>query len=137
MIALIIVSVVVFALGWIMGFETNNQLAVDLLFYWAYAMVALALIGIVIIGGWVGIKNDKKFLIKALSVIGGVAVICLLVYLLSPGAPAVGIADQPSQGTLRLTDTVLNLTYLTGAVAILAIVVGEFVKGIRNKRDAK
>ena len=52
-------------------------------------------------------------------------------------APAVGMAQQPSASTLKLTDTILNLTYLTGGVAIVSIIVGEVVKGIRNKRDAK
>ena len=108
-----------------------------MLFYWTYAMVAVAIFSIVFIGGWIGIKNDKKFLVKVLSVLGGAVVICLAVYFLSPGAPAVGMAQQPSASTLKLTDTILNLTYLTGGVAIVSIIVGEVVKGIRNKRDAK
>ena len=134
MIGLLLVSVGVAIFGWAKSFD---DLSVDLLFYWAYVMVAVALIGIVFIGGWISIKNDKKFLVKALCVLGGVAAICVAVYLLSPGAPAIGIADQPSAGTLKLTDTVINLTIVAGVVAILAIVVGEVYNAIRNKREAK
>ena len=134
MIGLLLVSVGVAIFGWAKGFD---PLSVDLLFYWAYVMVAVALIGIVFIGGWISIKNDKKFLVKALCVLGGVAAICVAVYLLSPGAPAIGIADQPSASVLKLTDTVINLTIVAGVVAILAIVVGEVYNAIRNKREAK
>ena len=134
MIGLLLVSVGVAIFGWAKNFD---DLSVDLLFYWAYVMVAVALIGIVFIGGWISIKNDKKFLVKALCVLGGVAVICVAVYLLSPGAPAIGIADQPSASVLKLTDTVINLTIVAGVVAILSIVVGEVYNAIRNKREAK
>lgn len=134
---LLVIGVVDFLFGWIYGFEKNNSLAVDLLFYWTYAMVAVALVSIIFIGGAIGIKNDKKFLVKVLCVVGGAAAICVVVYLLSPGAPAVGIAEQPEQGTLKLTDTILNLTYLAGAAAILAIIAGEIIASVRNKKSAK
>ena len=115
---LVSVAVAVFA-----AVKDFNDPSVNMLFYWTYAMVAVAILSIVFIGGWIGIKNDKKFLVKVLSVLGGAVVICLAVYFLSPGAPAVGMAQ--------------HLTYLTGGVAIVSIIVGEVVKGIRNKRDAK
>ena len=129
---LVSVAVAVFA-----AVKDFNDTSVNMLFYWTYAMVAVAILSIVFIGGWIGIKNDKKFLVKVLSVLGGAVVICLAVYFLSPGAPAVGMTQQPSASTLKLTDTILNLTSLTGGVAIVSIIVGEVVKGIRNKRDAK
>ena len=45
--------------------------------------------------------------------------------------------EQPSKSTLKLTDTILNLTYLVGGLTILSIIVGEIVAGIRNKKQAK
>lgn len=134
MIVLLLVSILITAFAWWKGF---NDLSVNILFYWTYAMVAVAIFSIVFIAGWVGVKNDKKFLVKVLSVVGGTALVCAVVYFLSPGSPAIGIAQQPSQSTLKLTDTILNLTYLISAVAILSIVVGTIVEGIRNKREAK
>ncbi|MBP5740365.1 MAG: hypothetical protein J6W59_01240, partial [Bacteroidales bacterium] len=115
----------------------NDAVAVDVLFYWTYAMVGLALLSIICIGGWIGVKNDKKFLWKILLVIGGAAVVVLAVYLLSPGSEALGMLEQPSKATLKLTDTILNLTYLVGGLTILSIIVGEIVAGIRNKQQAK
>ncbi|MBO4469478.1 MAG: hypothetical protein J5740_03725 [Bacteroidales bacterium] len=137
LLALLLLSVVVFIGAWIYGFEKNDGLAVDVLFYWTYAMVAFALGSIIIIGGAIGIKNDKSFLWKILIVLGGAAVVVLAVYLLSPGSEALGMLEQPSKSTLKLTDTILNLTYLVGGLTILSIIVGEIVAGIRNKKQAK
>lgn len=131
MIGLLLISVGVSVFAWAKGF---NDQSVELFFYWTYAMVILALIAIVFVGGWIGFKNDKKSLVKVLCVLVGAAALCLVVYLLSPGKPAVGIAEQPSASTLRLTDTILNLTYVVGAASILAIIVGEVVNSIRNKK---
>ncbi len=130
----LLISVVVALYAAIKGF---NDLSVDLLFYWTYAMIAVAVLAIVFVAGAIGIKNDKKFLWKLLAIAGGTVVVCAAVYFLSPGAPAVGLAQQPSDITLKLTDTVLNLTYLISAAAILAVVVGEVSKAIRNKRDTR
>ena len=137
LLGLLVLSVVIFIGAWIYGFERNDAVAVDVLFYWTYAMVGLALASIVCIGGWIGVKNDKKFLWKILAVIGGTAVVVLVVYLLSPGSEALGMLEQPSKATLKLTDTILNLTYLVGGLTILSIIVGEIVAGVRNKKQAK
>ncbi len=130
----LLISVGVALFAFIKGF---NDLSVDLLFYWTYAMIAVAVLAIVFVAGALGIKNDKKFLWKLLAIAGGALVVCAAVYFLSPGAPAVGLAQQPSDTTLKLTDTVLNLTYLISAAAIVAVVVGEASKAIRNKRDTR
>ena len=136
--ALLLLSVAIFVGAWIYGFEKNDGAAVDLLFYWTYAMVVFALGSIIIIGGAIGIKNDKKFLWKILAVLGGAAVVVLVVYLLSPGAEAIGLTEeQPAKSTLKLTDTILNLTYLVGSLTILSIIVGEIVVSVRNKKQAK
>lgn len=137
LLALLVLSIAVFVGAWIYGFEKNDGLAVDVLFYWTYAMVVFALFSIICIGGVIGIKNDKKFLWKLLAVLGGTAVVVLAVYLLSPGAEALGLLEQPSKSTLKLTDTILNLTYLVGAATILSIIIGEIVVSIRNKKQAK
>jgi hypothetical protein len=43
------------------------------------------------------------------------------------------IGEQPDQQTLKLTDTLLNLTYLLAGGAIVSIVVGEVISAVRNK----
>ena len=48
--ALLIVGVVIGVLGFIIGFNTNDAVAVDTLLYWAYVMVGLAVGSIVLVG---------------------------------------------------------------------------------------
>jgi hypothetical protein len=62
-----------------------------------------------------------------------IAAIAAVAYVLAPGTPAVGYLGEPvSDGTLKLTDTVLNLTYFTFGAAILALVVGWIVGATRK-----
>ena len=132
--ALIAISVVLLVLGFIIGFEANGGKLVDVMFYWTYAMIAIALIAVIVFGAWIGFKNNPKSIVKVGIALVVVVVVCGLAYLLAPGKPAVGMLDQPSAGTLKLTDTVLNLTYLAGGLAILSIIVGEIVTSVRNKK---
>ena len=137
MLGLIAVSVIVLIFGWAFGFETSGAIGTDVLIVWTYVMVALAALAIIGFGGYVGYKNDPGFLKKMGIVLGGAIVIVLVVYLLSPGKPAVGMLDQPKHGALKLTDTMINLTYIVGAAAILSIIGGEIYRNIRDKKDAK
>ena len=131
---LIVVSVVLLVWGFAVGFESKNNLPVEVLLKWAYVMVALALIAILIVSLIIGIANNPKILVKYGLVLAGIAVLCLISYLLAKGAPAVGLTtEQPDATTLKLTDTILNLTYITGAASILAIIFGEIVMAFRNK----
>ena len=78
LLALIVLSVAVFAFGWIYGYETNGSVAVDALFIWAYVMLGIALVSIVLVGGVIGVMNDKKFLVKVLGVLAGTAALCAM-----------------------------------------------------------
>lgn len=137
LLALLVISIGVILWAVIYGFDKNNAVAVDVIFYWTYVMLGIAVVSIVFIAGAISIKNDKKFLWKALAVIAGAAVLIGVVYLLSPGSPAAGVLEQPSAQVLKFTDTILNLTYLFVGGAILAIIVGEIVAGVHNKKLAK
>ena len=131
---LIVVSVVLLVWGFAVGFESKNNLPVEVLLKWAYVMVALALVAILIVSLIIGIANNPKILVKYGLVLAGVAVLCLISYVLAKGAPAVGlITEQPSPAKLKLIDSVLNLTYITGAASILAIIFGEIIMAFRNK----
>ena len=134
MVGLIAVSVILLVWGFIAGFESNGGKAVDVMFYWTYIMIALSLIAVVVFGIYIGFKNNPKSIVRLGIGIVAVAAICFVVYLISPGKPAMGMLEQPDQATLRLTDTVLNLTYIAGVCAILAIIAGEIVMSIRNKK---
>ena len=133
LLALFIVGAVFSFYGFAVGFDSNADAPVDNMLYCTYAFAGIALLavvfGVVIIGG---INNPKSLLkmLLGLVVIGGIAAVA---YVLAPGTPAVGYLGEPvSDGTLKLTDTVLNLTYFTFGASILALVVGWIVGAIRK-----
>ena len=132
MVALIIISFSVLIWGFTQGFGGS---AVDTLLYWTYGMLGLALFCVIILGLIVGTKNNPKSLIKIGIILVGVAALCLVAYLLAKGDPAIGYTGVPVTGsTLKLTDTILNLTYIVGAAAIAAIIVGEIRMAIASKK---
>ena len=134
MLGLLAISIILLVWGFIMGFETKEGVATDVLLIWGYVMVALALVATLVFGLWIGVKNNPKML-KKLGIGLGVAVIVVLgAYFLAPGKPAMGMLAQPSASTLKLTDTILNLTYLAGGLAIIAIIAGEVRIAINNKK---
>ena len=131
---LLVLSVALLVWGFMAGFESNGGQAVDAMFYWTYFMLGVALLAIVVLGIVLAALNNPKSLIKLAAVLVGLCAVVAVVYLISPGADAVGLTTaQPDHGTLKLTDTVLNLTYLAGGLAILSIVVGEIIATVRNK----
>ena len=133
LVALFIVGIVFSVYGFIVGFETNGNAPVDNILYCAYAFAAIALLavvlGVVVIGG----INNPKSLLKLVLGLVAIGAIVAVAYVLAPGTPAVGyLGDPVSDGTLKLTDTVLNLTYLTFGASILALVVGWIVGATRK-----
>ena len=136
MLVLILVSVALLVWGFVVGFEANDAKAVDALLTWAYIMIGIALVAVVLVGLFISVKNNPKTLVKLGIGLVAVAAVCFVAYLLAPGSPAVGMVDTanpPSATELKLTDTILNLTYFAGAAAILSIIVGEIVMAVRNK----
>ena len=133
LIALFIVGIVFSVYGFIVGFESNGNAPVDNILYCAYAFAAIAMLavvlGVVVIGG---INNPKSLLKLALGLVA-IAAVVAVAYVLAPGTPAVGyIGDPVSDGILKLTDTVLNLTYFTFGLSILALIVGWIVGAVRK-----
>lgn len=135
MIVLVIVSVVLVIWGSLAGFESNAGKMVDVLLYWTYVMVGIALVAWIVFGTIKAAQNNPKSLIKGLIAIVGIAIICVVAYLIAPGKPAVGYNGLPvTQGTLKLTDTVLYITYFDALCAIVAIVIGEIRMSVANKK---
>lgn len=128
---LILISVVIVVLGFTNEWTSGN---VDMIMNYTYLMVGLALFAVIVVGILVSAMNDPKSLLRLLGVVAGIAVVVGGVYAISSGAPAIGITiDQPSASTLKLTDTVLNLTYIAAGLAIVSIVFGEIYGAIRNR----
>ena len=133
LLALFIVGAVFSFYGFLVGFESNGDAPVDNMLYCAYAYAGIALaavvLGVVVIGG---INNPKSLLKLGLGLVA-IAAIVAVAYVLAPGTPAVGYLGEPvSDGTLKLTDTILNLTYLLFGGALLALVVGWIVGATRK-----
>ena len=130
---LFVVGIVFSFYGFAVGFESNGNAPVDNILYCAYAFAAVAIIavlfGVVVIGG----MNNPKSLLKLALGIVAIAAVVAVAYVLAPGTPAVGyLGDPVSDGTLKLVDTVLNLTYLLFGGAILALVIGWVVGATRK-----
>ncbi len=133
LVALFIVGIVFSVYGFLVGFESNGNAPVDNLLYctYAYAMLAILAVvfGVVVIGG----INNPKTLLKLGAGLVAIAAVVAVAYVLAPGTPAVGYLGEPvSDGTLKLTDTVLNLTYFTFGLSIVALIVGWIVGAVRK-----
>ena len=128
LVALFVIGALLSVLGFAIGFEANGDAPVDIMLYcaYAYALIAIAavLFGVVVVGG----MNEPKSLIKLGVGIVAIAVVVVLAWLLAPGTPAVGYLGEPvSEGTLKLTDTILNLTYLLFGGSLIALVAGWII----------
>lgn len=134
MLVLLLISVAILVWGFIVGFDANGDQPVEVLIYWAYIMIALAVAAWVIVGGIVSIKNNPKSLVKTLILAVVLVGVVAVAYVLAPGNPAFGREGLDTVSTLKLVDTTLNLTYFAGAATIIAIIVGEIRLAITNKK---
>ena len=130
---LFVVGIVFSFYGFLVGFESNGNAPVDNMLYCAYAFalitVAAVVFGVVVIGG----INNPKSLLKLLAGLVAIVAVVAVAYVLAPGTPAVGYLGEPvSDGTLKLTDTMLNLTYFLFGGALLALVAGLVIGATRK-----
>ena len=128
-------SVCVLVWGFLTGFEANDGAATNLLLRWAYIVLGIALEAVVCVGIYIRATTDPKSLVKLGIYVLGAAVLVGIVYLISPGSPAIGYsgAIPPTASELKMTDTILNLAYIVGGLAILSIIAGEVIMAIRKK----
>ena len=130
---LFVVGIVFSFYGFAVGFESNGNAPVDNMLFCAYAFAAITILavvfGVVVIGG----INNPKSLVKLLVGLVAIVAIVAVAYVLAPGTPAVGYLGEPvSDMTLKLTDTMLNLTYLLCGGAVLSLLVGAIVSATRK-----
>ncbi len=130
---LLLIGVAIAVFGIAYGFTTDGGIATDVLLYCAYALVAFAILAVVCLGLYLTIKQNPKGLIKLGIALVAAVVVVGIAYLLAPGTEAVGCSIAVTPGTLKFTDTILNVTYLLCGGAILSIVVGAIISASRNK----
>ena len=128
--------------GWVLGLLGivlgilaffNGGSAIDLLLRYTYVLFIAAVVIWIGLSIFISGKNNPKNLIKAAGVVVGIAVLVVLAYVLPAGAPALNVKTQPTPQWLKLTDTMLLLTYVLGGAAIIAIIVGAVRDAINNK----
>ena len=124
----------------------SRIMSVQLLLWGGYIFAAITLLavifGVVIIGGF----NSPKSLLKLGVGVVAIVVIVVLAIILSPDVKE-SVKDLPLalkdqlllnggqealNGSLRLTDAMLNLTYLLGGGALIALVAGWII-GLTRK----
>ena len=111
----------------------NEGSSVDLLLRYTYFLFFAAVVIWIGLAIFIAGRNNPKNLLKAAVVVVGVAALVVLAYVLSAGAPALNVKTQPTPQWLKLTDTMLLLTYVLGGAAIIAIIVGAVRDAINNK----
>uniref|UniRef100_UPI00402871E6 hypothetical protein n=1 Tax=Candidatus Cryptobacteroides bacterium TaxID=3085639 RepID=UPI00402871E6 len=128
--------------GWVLGLLgivfgilafANEGSSVDLLLRYTYFLFFAAVVIWIGLAIFIAGRNNPKNLLKAAGVVVGVAALVVLAYVLSAGAPALNVKTQPTPQWLKLTDTMLLLTYVLGGAAIIAIIVGAVRDAINNK----
>ncbi len=138
MVALIIISFAILVWGFVTGWPILGEPAnapVNVLLGWSFAMVIIAIACWVILGLIMSIINDPKSLGKIGLALLAAGVLCLVSYLLAKGAEPIAYTGEPvTHTTLKLTDALLNLTYLVGALSIVSIIVGEIKMSSTNKK---
>ena len=128
--------------GWVLGLLgivfgilafVNEGSSVDLLHRYTYFLFFAAVVIWIGLAIFIAGRNNPKNLLKAAGVVVGVTALVVLAYVLSAGAPALNVKTQPTPQWLKLTDTMLLLTYVLGGAAIIAIIVGAVRDAINNK----
>ena len=128
--------------GWVLGLLgivfgilafVNEGSSVDLLLRYTYFLFFAAVVIWIGLAIFIAGRNNPKNLLKAAGVVVGVTALVVLAYVLSAGAPALNVKTQPTPQWLKLTDTMLLLTYVLGGAAIIAIIVGAVRDAISNE----
>ena len=110
----------------------------DIVLFWAYALViaaiVLVVVVLVVVLSIINMAGNKKSL-KKTGILLLIAVVLIGVsYLLASGDPiAVNMEVQPTHATLKMTDTLLNLSYALVVIALLALVWGSVRNLIKNR----
>ena len=134
-IVLLVTSVVLLLVSFPKFNGPGEEGAVALLLNWAYIMLGLALVSVLLVGLVITAFNSPKSLIKILLVAVGVAIVVGVAYLLAPGQQPIaynGPAVSPKD--LALTETVITLAYILGGAAVLSIIVAEVAGIFRGKK---
>ena len=115
------------------GLYTVTTGMLDIVLFWAYALVIAAIVLVVVLS-IINMAGNKKSLKRTGFLLLIAVVLIGLSYLLASGDPiAVNMDVQPTHATLKMTDTLLNLSYALVVIALLALVWGSVRNLIKNR----
>ncbi len=145
---IILISLMVLSLVGIIAFYVENSTGIyaisnlaeamattgilDVLLIWAYVLTFAAIILIIVLSIINMIGNKRSIKRTGFTLILAV-VLVVVSYLLASGDPvAVNLAVPPTEGQLKMTDTLLNMSYILVVVAFVALIWGS-VRKLFNK----
>ena len=106
---------------------------VDGLLWWVYALIVLA-IALILVLACVATFGNKKSLKSTGLVLLLAVVLVVASYFLASGNPvAVNVAEQPTEATFKLTDTILILTYILFVGVIVSLLGGTVMNAIKKR----
>lgn len=111
--------------------SSTNML--DGLLGWTYILLFAAII-LVFVLSIINMAGNRKALKRTGLLLILTIVLVVVSYVLASGDPvAVNLATEPTAGELKMTDTLLNLTYLLMAGSFIALIWGGAKKLIQNR----
>ena len=107
------------------GWEYLVWFRTDIALVWAYVLIMLTLLSAIVFPLINAFSNPRR-LIRLVAVLAGSAVLLVVAYLLSSGAPIdiIGYTgtDNSDPATLKMIDTGLFVTYMMFGVALASII---------------
>ena len=111
--------------------SSTNML--DGLLGWTYILLFAAII-LVFVLSIINMAGNRKALKRTGLLLILTIVLVVVSYVLASGDPvAVNLATEPTAGELKMTDTLLNLTYLLMAGSFIALIWGGAKKLIQTR----
>ena len=111
----------------------SSTTLVDGLLWWVYALIVLA-IALILVLACVATFGNKNSLKSTGLVLLLAVVLVVASYFLASGNPvAVNVAEQPTEATFKLTDTILILTYILFVGVIVSLLGGIVMNAIKKR----
>lgn len=124
-------SLVLLVAFFVMPHDVASDPAVNLFIVWAYVLL-FAAIALVVVFLLKDVFSSKKSLVSFLLLLVGIVVLIAASYFLAKGGEVATSAPYTEQVS-KLSDTVLNLTYIMFGASVLALIVTGVMNAIRNR----
>ena len=125
------ISAILLVVFFLLPHNSASDAMVDTYIFWAYILVAISLI-LVLVFLLIDVSKSKKSLIAFLAIIVGAVALVAICWMLAPGGEvATNAAYTPKVS--KFSDAALYVTYVMVAASILAIVASAISNAIKNR----